>query len=530
MKTDAELLREFAREGANAAYTELVQRHIGMVYGAALRHVGGDAHLAEDVTQTVFAALARKAEGVAQRGALAGWLYLSAHHAAAQVVRTERRRRTREEAHAMHERLINDETAAEWERVRPVLDEAMRELGEAEREAVLLRFFEQRPFAQIGAALNVSEDAARMRVERALEKLRALLGRRGIASAGAALGAALAGHASVTAPAALLGSVTGAGAVASASVAATAVGAGLFMKTTLMAVSAAAVVAVGAALYQNDRAQRATAEAAAMAKQRDAALAEARAAEQRSKEQMAVAQRERMAVASSEAAVTAQKAAAPPVVGTLELRAADGSQVGRSLNIEQTPEGRAAAIRDAVAKTHAAFFPKMGWSEQQQERFKTLWVERKEREHQLAQDARAKGETLDRDVVKRFFHQAEGEFNAKVQAEFGPAAVAGMEDFKAKGMFRAVVNDVTQRLFNSPNPLTSAQAERLIDVMADNARTPAGKFDFKAMDTAAVAVQAQTLLSPAQSAMVREVYDAYQREVELAERGREQRAAVQPGK
>ena len=78
----------------------------------------------------------------------------------------------------MHELFASTAAATDWERVRPVLDDAMRDLAAADREAVLLRFFEQRPFAEIGAALNVTDDAARMRVDRALEKLRALLARR----------------------------------------------------------------------------------------------------------------------------------------------------------------------------------------------------------------------------------------------------------------------------------------------------------------------------------------------------------------
>src|SRR4051812_47613149 len=104
MPDDAELLRRYAEENFEPAFTELVQRHLGLVYSAALRQVGGDAHHAEDVTQTVFSTLARKAASVARHPVLVGWLYTATHHAAAKVRRAEGRRSVREhEAHLMHE-------------------------------------------------------------------------------------------------------------------------------------------------------------------------------------------------------------------------------------------------------------------------------------------------------------------------------------------------------------------------------------------------------------------------------------------
>lgn len=210
MTEDTELLRLYAENRSETAFAELVQRHLNLVYSTALRQLNGDAHAAEDVAQTVFNALARKASSLTTHRTLAGWLYLGAHHAATQTVRGERRRHAREwEAHTMQELSVSSESAADWDRVRPVLDDAMAILGEDDREAVLLRYFEQRPFAEIGAALKLSEDASRMRVDRALEKLRILLGRRGITSTGAALVAALGNQAMVAAPSGLAVSITG---------------------------------------------------------------------------------------------------------------------------------------------------------------------------------------------------------------------------------------------------------------------------------------------------------------------------------
>ena len=101
---DSELLRRYAEEESEEAFAELVRRHLDLVYSTALRRLAGDTHLAQDVAQSVFTALARKAPSLAGRTALTGWLYLGSHHAAAQAVRGEQRRRIREtEASTMHE-------------------------------------------------------------------------------------------------------------------------------------------------------------------------------------------------------------------------------------------------------------------------------------------------------------------------------------------------------------------------------------------------------------------------------------------
>src|ERR1043165_1470949 len=185
---DNELLQRYAESRCEASFTELVKRYVDLVYSAALRQVGGDVHLAHDVTQSVFIDLARKAGSLSGQRVLSGWLYTSAHYAAAKVVRTEQRWRAREqEANSMREILEQSASEPSWEELRPVIDEAMHELNQGERDAVLLRFFEKRQLGEVGAKLGVSEDAARKRVDRALEKLRALLARRGVTSTSAAL-------------------------------------------------------------------------------------------------------------------------------------------------------------------------------------------------------------------------------------------------------------------------------------------------------------------------------------------------------
>lgn len=213
---DAELLRRFADQEEQDAFTELVQRYINLVYSTALRRLAGDTHLAEDVTQRVFTDAARKAKSLAAHQVLSGWLYTSTCFQASNAVRTEQRRKQREKkAYAMNDLLPSTSSdTSEWTRLRPVLDDALRELKTEDREALLLRFFEGQGFTEIGHRLRLTENAARMRVERALERLKIKLGRYGITSTAAALSGTLAAQAVTTAPAGLAGAVT-AGAIAS---------------------------------------------------------------------------------------------------------------------------------------------------------------------------------------------------------------------------------------------------------------------------------------------------------------------------
>lgn len=211
MMDDATLLQSYARNRSESDFAELVRRHVNLVYSCALRQVNGDVHLAQDATQLVFIDLARKASSLTNQRVLAGWLFTSTRFAASKLVRGEERRRRREqEAESMQAITRSDSTASlDWEQVRPVLDDALAELNERDREAILLRYLEGRDFAQVGEKLSLSDNAARMRVDRAIDKLRTLLARRGITSSAAALSLALSSQALIAAPAGLVTTVTG---------------------------------------------------------------------------------------------------------------------------------------------------------------------------------------------------------------------------------------------------------------------------------------------------------------------------------
>jgi RNA polymerase sigma factor (sigma-70 family) len=205
---DRQLLREYAREHSEAAFGELVTGHINLVYATALRVVNGDRHLAEDITQTVFIDLARRAGYLPSDVVLSGWLYRHTCFSASKAIRGERRRQTREQT-ALQMSALHENT--DWDHVRPVLDDALNQLTESDRNAIVLRFLEQADFRAVGAALGISDDAAQKRVSRALEKLRDILGAASPAGAKlsvAALGSALGVGAATAAPSALAASVT----------------------------------------------------------------------------------------------------------------------------------------------------------------------------------------------------------------------------------------------------------------------------------------------------------------------------------
>src|SRR5437879_4419468 len=155
MNEDSELLRRYAEHRDEAAFERLVQRHVNLVFSAALRQTGGDAQTAEDVTQTVFADLARKAGSLGRRGGITGWLYSSTRFAAAKMRRADHRRKTREhEATDMNTTSGGETAPSHWRELAPVLDEAMHDLKAQDREAVLLRYFQSRDFKSVGAEIG----------------------------------------------------------------------------------------------------------------------------------------------------------------------------------------------------------------------------------------------------------------------------------------------------------------------------------------------------------------------------------------
>jgi RNA polymerase sigma factor (sigma-70 family) len=245
-----ELLREYAIRNSEAAFAELVSRRVGLVYSAALRQVR-DPHLAEEITQAVFILLAQKARRISERTILTGWLFRTTRFMALAQMRAMAKRRQREEKAQMQTELQEPASDPLWEQLSPQLDEALTTLGEKDRQAILLRFFENKSLAEVGTRLGSGEDGARKRVSRALEKLRRYFSRRGVISTTAILAGALSSHSVQAAPAALMNSVANAaighGIAASGSVALIkgALKIMAWTKTKTLLATAAALVAVG---------------------------------------------------------------------------------------------------------------------------------------------------------------------------------------------------------------------------------------------------------------------------------------------
>lgn len=197
--SDVELVELYARSADEGAFAELMSRHRGWVYASALRQVG-DCSDAEDITQAVFAVLAAKVASLRKETILAGWLFRAARYAAIDLIRAKNRRLERERL-AMKDNVTEAESA-EWEDVQPVIDDCVGQLRPADHKAILLRFYQQRRWHEVGATLGLKENAARVRVERALGKLRNLLLKCGVRGSAAGLGSFLLVNAGPTASAA----------------------------------------------------------------------------------------------------------------------------------------------------------------------------------------------------------------------------------------------------------------------------------------------------------------------------------------
>lgn len=250
-QTDSELLSSYARDRSETAFTELVRRYIDLVHSAALRMMR-DSHLAEDVTQNVFIALAKNAARLTDRAVLSGWLHRTAQNIASQTVRTDVRRRHREQEAATMNELLQSDTP--WDAIASQLDDALNELGETDRDALLLRYFERKSAHEIAVVLCVSDEAAQKRVSRAVERLRELFYRRGVAVGAGALVVMISANAVQSAPVTLTtqvasGALTGATCTTTAKVIATTALQKALVGTTLAA-------AIGTGIFEAHRASQ----------------------------------------------------------------------------------------------------------------------------------------------------------------------------------------------------------------------------------------------------------------------------------
>jgi RNA polymerase sigma factor (sigma-70 family) len=474
MNNDGELLHQYAFENSQTAFGELVRRHLDLVYSVALRKVGGDDHAARDVAQAVFIALARNGRSLSARSTLAGWLYVTSQHQAAQWVRSERRRQNREhEAHTMNENFNTPEI--DWHQLRPVLDETLQELSEPEREAILLRYFEMRPLADVGRALLVSEDAARMRVDRAVEKLRTRLARRGISSTAAVLATAL-GHQVMAAPAGLIASITQGVAAAPAATATT-----TFMNSAKLLIGGLGVAAIATAVILSREPSG-------------------------SKPQTLQSPN----VPQSPLQFSAPKPSAAP---TTMREVVTNPVTNHAITEEREPREPVDVRRAEFERKLASYRPlleKLSFTAEQRQTFETLLATNLQRQGDLGEFARTQGaRPIDPDV-NSLGDQADAELAAQIRTTFGDSVYAAFEHFNETGAMRELVYHLTKALVASHDPLNTAKSGQLVEILANHSRGTDGRIsgDPRALNIEAVVSDARQILTPTQIATLRQVHEA----------------------
>ena len=514
MLNDSELLHHYTADHSEDAFAALVQRYLNLVYFAALRRTNGDAPLAQDVTQQVFAALAGHATALRHHTVLTGWLYVTTRHAAANAMRAELRRLRREqEAQAMQETSPSPDQSADWNHLRPQLDHALDALNERDRMAVLLRFFENRPFAEIGATLRVSEDTARVRVARALDKLRAVLVRRGITSTAAALGVILANQSAIAVPPGLAASVTGFvltnPLAASAGSTAAAFNLWHFMSSTKIVIAAASVavgLALSSALYERHEAHRAQA-ALAVAGQENAGLHDRlqREATQIEETERKLRADEALVASLQQNADEAARKAATQAAQVATARQARLPDKSVTDIIRTSPEYVALYIqyfRNDLRLKYGPLYHQLGFSPEQISEFEAALVEQKEAIGDVFNATRSQGLAYNDPVLAKLIAPAQQDAEEKLKTVLGEAGEIEFKAYKKTFNARPSVDALAAALYYTEAPLTAQQADQLVQLVAANTGkgsvTATGDTNYAPIDWDKVTMQARTILSSTQ--------------------------------
>lgn len=466
---NAELLRRYLEDHSQEAFTALVRGNLDLVYSAALRQVGGDPHRAQEVAQQVFTDLARKAPALAGHTALTGWLYTSTHFAAAKLRRTEKRRQAREsEAVIMDELLASAESGENWGQLRPVLDEVMHELNSRDRDAILLRFFEQRSFAEVGRQLGLGENAARMCVERALDKLGGLLAKRGVNSTASALAILLTSQTVVAAPGGLVATIAS-GALAPWAAAAAGPGtvAGIinFMSSTkvILGVSAIGVLAVGTGVYYARRAATTEARMAAAATESDQILRRWRALPPRIAAAETALPSSPTAEAVPDPAPTAEPAVAVPAAAGGTLQAA----VVRDLTSDPQFNALMQEIaRVRIGEGYGVFYHDLGLTPAQIGQFEALLLQAKAEAWRVRVAQQVEGRAPRDPTTRELLRQAKARLEENIRGLLGESGLQRFRDYDRSWGTQYIAERLAGAVFFTETPLTENQASQLAGILA----------------------------------------------------------------
>jgi RNA polymerase sigma factor (sigma-70 family) len=476
MSDDAELLRRYVEENSETAFTELVRRRIGLVYAIASRRTR-DVHRAKDVTQAVFTALAQKAAQLVGHQTLVGWLYRSAHFAASDAVRAARREQRREEDILIMQQLDRHSPEPTWHQLSPVVDDVLSAMPEKDRDAVLLRVVDERSYVEIGRDLGMSENGARMRVERALEKLRQALARRGVTSTATALAMALGQQAGAAVPGTLVTVVAG------TAVSATASAGGIpailvFMSTTKMAMTALGLLAIASVItsvYQTRTAQQAESVLALVVTERDQLRARLSTAESVGNATLrAAAPTHKNSVATR----PVSEPAASPVADPALRREAWAATSAINVALESAT-GKAAFVKQEVLRAEDRFrrlFDEMQLSPEQRESMHQQFKRYAEAKLEYYETVRAAGfgpmnPPQDPKVLLellRMEDRVDSAFMQDVRRVLGDDGARKFVEYRKLVPAFNVAEQLAGRLHDTGEPLTPSQARGLVEVLQKN--------------------------------------------------------------
>jgi len=509
MASNLDLLGQYARHNSQDAFAELVKRHVNLVYSAALRQVRSP-QLAEEIAQSVFTDLARNAGKLKPDTILTAWLYQVTRRTAVDVIRKESRRQLREQIAS--EMNAMNATAPDWTQVEPFLDEAMQTLDDTDQAAVLLRYFENKSFREVGQTLGTSDDAAQKRVSRAIEHLREFFSKANVTIGASGLAVLISANAVQAAPAGLAAAISAAAVLAgtavqtSAAIAATKTIAMTTLQKTLVTVTVA--VLAGAGIYEARQITRLRDQNQTL-QQSQAPLAEQNQRLQHEREQL---QRERDDATNQLAALTDELARVKKnpsevlklrsEVGVLlQEKAATADQSPMS-NATTDPETRK-ALRDQDKLTMSGYYfalaKRLKLTPEQAEQFNDLLadhlMDNMDLIAQVLHDGKSQAE------MRQIFSAADTAFEDKVQALLGNDALKQYQDYTRNLASPRFVNSFADSLTGDSATIEDKKS-RLIQAMQQATQSalaaaglPADYQTFPMLNSANIASDEQSVQS-----------------------------------